>query len=186
MYKGSAKQTLALLSLLRWVCESVWLRVPELETAAACFLKLCACVECIRTIGHTKCFDKLHALQTEHQKAFVKQWGDYVRPKHHHRLHLPFQYRALNLCPTMWGTGKVSTETTRAYLRPTFNNGLLKNWVAALSPRGCCRALPCVTWKCGMKGHWPLQATAWTKLSLKAKFSRKRISPGWRSPPNAA
>ena len=104
MYKGSAKQTLALLSLLRWVCESVWLRVPELETAAACFLKLCACVECIRTIGHTKCFDKLHALQTEHQKAFVKQWGDYVRPKHHHRLHLPFQYRALNLCPTMWGT----------------------------------------------------------------------------------
>ena len=104
MYKGSAKQTLALLSLLRWVCESAWLHVPGLETAAACFLKLCACVECIRTIGHTKSFDKLHALQTEHQKAFVKQWGDYVRPKHHHRLHLPFQYRALNLCPTMWGT----------------------------------------------------------------------------------
>jgi hypothetical protein len=43
-------------------------------------------------------------LQTEHQKAFVEQWGDYVRPKHHHRLHLPFQYKALNLCPTMWGT----------------------------------------------------------------------------------
>ena len=104
MYKGSAKQTLALLSVLRWICESVWLGVAGLETAAACFLKLCACVECIRTISHTRCFDTLHTLQTEHQKAFVEQWGDYVRPKHHHRLHLPFQYKALNLCPTMWGT----------------------------------------------------------------------------------
>eukprot|EP00435_Cladocopium_sp_Y103_P059483 s230_g21.t1 len=41
MYKGSAKQTLALLSLLRWICESVWLRVAGLEAAATCFLKLC-------------------------------------------------------------------------------------------------------------------------------------------------
>ena len=39
-----------------------------------------------------------------HQKAFVAQWGDYVRPKHHHRLHSPLQYKALNLTPTMWGT----------------------------------------------------------------------------------
>eukprot|EP00435_Cladocopium_sp_Y103_P022980 s3731_g5.t1 len=104
MYKGSAKQTLALLGLLRWICESVWLRVAGLEAAAACFLKLCSCVECLRTIGQTKCFDRLHALQTEHQRAFVNQWGDYVRPKHHHRLHLPFQYKALGLTPSMWGT----------------------------------------------------------------------------------
>eukprot|EP00435_Cladocopium_sp_Y103_P038633 s115_g10.t1 len=104
MYKGSAKQTLALLSLLRWICENVWLRVPGLEAAAQCFLKLCSCVECLRTIGQTKCFDRLHALQTEHPRAFVKQWGDYVRPKHHHRLHLPFQYKALGLTPSMWGT----------------------------------------------------------------------------------
>ena len=90
MYKGSAKQTLALMSLLRWVCESAWLGMPNLQTAASCFLKLCSCVECIRTICHTRCFDRLHALQTEHQKAFVEQWGDFVRPKHHHRLHLPF------------------------------------------------------------------------------------------------
>jgi hypothetical protein len=104
IYKGNAKQTMALLPLLRWVCESLWLRAPELETAAACFLKLCACVECISTIKETKAFDQLHALQAEHQKAFVQRWGEYVRPKHHHRLHLPFQYKVLNLVPTMWGT----------------------------------------------------------------------------------
>ena len=37
IYKGDAKQARALMSLLRWLAQDVWIKHPDLHEVAACF-----------------------------------------------------------------------------------------------------------------------------------------------------
>lgn len=59
MYKGGAKQTQALTSLIRWLAETVWVKIPALAPKARCFLKLGTCVDCIRRISQLQNYDTL-------------------------------------------------------------------------------------------------------------------------------
>ena len=43
-------------------------------------------------------------MQEAHQLAFIRSYPEEIRPKHHHRLHLPQQYRAADFVATCWGT----------------------------------------------------------------------------------
>lgn len=104
MYKGSAKQTVALLAILRWLAESVWAYVPALQPAVDSFLKLCKCTDAVRTIAITKDYTALIALQKEHLTSFSVAWPTHERPKHHHALHLARQYSMTQCTPTCWGT----------------------------------------------------------------------------------
>ena len=104
LYKGSAKQTRALAVLLRWLCATVWIKNPELSTAANSFLKLGKCNECLRRIAQLKHFDHLEKCQREHHQCFQAAFPGCLRPKHHHRLHLPAA-----------GASKQSTKTTNRY-----------------------------------------------------------------------
>ena len=104
MYKGSAKQTVALLAILRWFAESVWAYVPALQPAVDSFLKLCKCTDAVRTIAITKDYTALIALQKEHLTSFSVAWPTHERPKHHHALHLARQYSMTQCTPTCWGT----------------------------------------------------------------------------------
>ena len=104
MYKGSAKQTLAIASLIRWMCDLVWSRNPALQEHARCFLLLCKCIDSIRSVAQTHRFDELDVVQRAHHVAFAATYPDFIRPKHHHRLHLPAQYATLHVVPTCWGT----------------------------------------------------------------------------------
>eukprot|EP00435_Cladocopium_sp_Y103_P029972 s3223_g7.t1 len=76
-YKGSAKQTRALAVLLRWLCESVWVKNPELTAAARSFLKLGQCAECLRRIGQL-----LHLPeQYRSMQTAVSCWGTEAKHK---------------------------------------------------------------------------------------------------------
>eukprot|EP00438_Fugacium_kawagutii_P017171 Skav229162 [mRNA] locus=scaffold1381:220437:222428:- [translate_table: standard] len=103
LYKGGAKQTLALMSLLRWLTQDVWIKHPDLHDAASCFLLLCRCCDCLRNIAQTRDFATLAVLQQQHHEAFVRTWPDKIRPKHHHRFHLSEHYIRHRFIPTLWG-----------------------------------------------------------------------------------
>lgn len=105
MYRGNAGQTLALLQILGWYAESAWQHVEGLKPAAECFLSLCRCVEDI-VLPHLMSADAWTSLdrhQREHQRRFALLYPDATRPKHHHRLHLPQQYRRLGISVACWG-----------------------------------------------------------------------------------
>ena len=104
LYKGSAKQTLVLVALLRWLAETEWSHVSGMEAAVDCWLKLCLCVDHVKR--PSKDFDgsALRAAQASHQEAFAKLWPQYVRPKHHHRLHLPAHWAKFRSHANCWGT----------------------------------------------------------------------------------
>ena len=104
MYKGNAKQTQALISLLRWLAEGVWIHQPQLRVAAKSFLKLCVCLDVLKSISQTRAFDELAAAQRDHMEAFQCAWPDFFRPKHHHALHLGMQYAETDCFPNCWGT----------------------------------------------------------------------------------
>ena len=104
IYKGSAKQTRALLPLLLWLAESVWSKIESLRPMVDSFMKLCQCVTCLRKIASSNDWDELERVQEAHQLAFSRTYPEEIRPKHHHRLHLPQQYRAADFVATCWGT----------------------------------------------------------------------------------
>lgn len=104
LYKGSAKQTQALTMLIRWLAESIWLKIPALEPRARSFLKLCECVDVIRRIALLRNYNTLTQVQSEHQKMFSHLYHENVRPKHHARLHLSEQYTRVGCTPNCWGT----------------------------------------------------------------------------------
>eukprot|EP00435_Cladocopium_sp_Y103_P002915 s4420_g1.t1 len=104
VYKGSAKQAMALISLLRWLVEGVWLHHPQLRYQAISFQKLCVCLDTLKSISRTRAFDALTAAQEEHMDAFKQAYQDSFRPKHHHALHLGAQYAATQCIPNCWGT----------------------------------------------------------------------------------
>lgn len=103
LYKGGAKQTRALMALLRWLAQDVWMKNPSLQDVASCFLLLGRCCDCLRNISQTRDFASLASFQKQHHEAFVRVWPDKLRPKHHHRHHLPEQYMRHNFVPTLWG-----------------------------------------------------------------------------------
>ena len=104
IYKGSAKQTRALLPLLLWLAESVWSKIESLRPMVDSFMKLCQCVKCLQKIASSHDWDELERVQEAHQLAFSRTYPEEMRPKHHHRLHLPQQYRAADFVATCWGT----------------------------------------------------------------------------------
>eukprot|EP00438_Fugacium_kawagutii_P014703 Skav221093 [mRNA] locus=scaffold4552:36609:37451:+ [translate_table: standard] len=92
VYKGSADQTKAILPLFRWICASVWLAVESMRPHCECFLQLCICVDLIRWAVDPAQWRELDREQRKHQEMFAALYPDSVRPKHHHRLHLPEHY----------------------------------------------------------------------------------------------
>ena len=125
VYKGSANQTVALLSLLRWVAETVWLPVPAMSAACLCFLQLCRCVDVLRECKtNPAAWPQLDVEQRKHQKMFAAIYADSVRPKHHCRLHLPSQYMKHGVAASCWGVESAHkhykslfAETTQHFLR---------------------------------------------------------------------
>ena len=101
-YKGSASQCLALVLLLRYYVETVWQQVPALAEHCHCFLLLCRCIDILRTCAKTRRFQELETAQVAHHEAFRVLHPNAVRPKHHHRLHLPQMFAALDCIPSMW------------------------------------------------------------------------------------
>lgn len=93
MYKGSATETLVLLSLLRWFARQLWSNYPDLRPQYKSFMLLCRCVDCLASLPHSHRFAELARCQEAHHEHFVAAYGDAVRPKHHHRLHLPWHYQ---------------------------------------------------------------------------------------------
>ena len=100
LYKGQAHQTAALLPLLRYYVETVIAPTKNMPIGyIRSFCTVCNIVSLVREI----CYDvqplrdedvhRLNTLQKKHQELF-KIYGVDHKPKHHHRLHLPFQWQA--------------------------------------------------------------------------------------------
>lgn len=102
-YKGSASQCLALMALLRWHCETVWIHVPAMRDVAECFLALARCTDAVRKDSHNNDWTDLDAKQKAHHELFAAVHPGLMRPKHHHRLHLGDHYRKHGVRITCWG-----------------------------------------------------------------------------------
>ena len=103
LYKGSAGQTRLLLSVLRWFARQLWSNEPDLRPQYKSFMLLCRCVDCLASIAQSHMFAELARLQEAHHNQFVLTYEDAVRPKHHHRLHLPWHYQRHGVV-TCWAT----------------------------------------------------------------------------------
>ena len=119
MYKGSGSQTEALMHLLRWIAESVWMAIPAMQPYCLCFRALCKCVDALNVFDDTNNWEQLKVAQAEHQKLFAALYPENVRPKHHHRLHLPEQYAKLGCQVMCWGV-----ESSHRDYKSTFASNL--------------------------------------------------------------
>ena len=119
MYKGSGSQTEALMHLLRWIAESVWMAIPAMQPYCLCFRALCKCVDALNVFDDTNDWEQLKVAQAEHQKLFAALYPENVRPKHHHRLHLPEQYAKLGCQVMCWGV-----ESSHRDYKSTFASNL--------------------------------------------------------------
>ena len=119
MYKGSGSQTEALMHLLRWIAESVWMAIPSMQPYCLCFRALCKCVDALNVCDDTNDWQQLKVAQAEHQKLFAALYPENVRPKHHHRLHLPEQYAKLGCQVMCWGV-----ESSHRDYKSTFASNL--------------------------------------------------------------
>ena len=102
-YKGSATQCHALMALVRWYCETLWLDVPVMRDIAQCFLALGRCTDALRIGKRTQNWSDLDARQKEHHALFERVHPGCMRPKHHHRLHLGDHYRKHHVTINCWG-----------------------------------------------------------------------------------
>ena len=103
IYKGEASATLALFVLLLSFTEQ-WESIPEMKAACDCFQELGVCVDWVRRAREGElAWQQLDIAQRRHHKSFAALWPDHVRPKHHHRLHLPQQWKRHGIAVTMWG-----------------------------------------------------------------------------------
>ena len=102
-YKGSATQCHALMALVRWFCETLWLHVPAMKPYAEYFLALGRCTDALRTGKRTNDWSDLDAKQREHHAMFEQVHPGCMRPKHHHRLHLGDHYRKQHVPINCWG-----------------------------------------------------------------------------------
>ena len=105
LYKGSAAETWLLVLLLRWFTLSMgWNEVEEIRTKYLSFKYLCRCLDTLSNIGKTRQYDALARFQQEHQRAFASAYDGLERPKHHHRMHLPQQYKDNEAVVSCWAT----------------------------------------------------------------------------------
>ena len=102
-YKGSASQCLALMALIRWHCETVWIHVPALRPVAECFLALARCTDAVRRDNNNNDWSELDARQEMHHRLFAQVHPGTMRPKHHHRLHLADHFRKHRVRISCWG-----------------------------------------------------------------------------------
>ena len=102
-YKGSASQCLALMALIRWHCETVWIHVPALRPVAECFLALARCTDAVRRDNNNNDWSELDARQEMHHRLFEQVHPGMMRPKHHHRLHLADHFRKHRVRISCWG-----------------------------------------------------------------------------------
>lgn len=145
VYKGSADQTKALLPLLRWICASVWLPVPAMRPHCECFLQLCRCVDYLRSATEPTTWRQLDREQRKHQRMFAALYPDSVRPKHHHRLHLPEHYAKVGVAISCLGVEashqdfkKLYAEILQQFLRAEDSTG---EYSKQLLPRMLLRSL---------------------------------------------
>ena len=102
-YKGSASQCHALMALLRWHCETVWIHVAGMRAVAECFLALARCTDALRKDSSKNDWSDLDAKQKAHHELFSQVHPGMMRPKHHHRLHLGDHHRKHNVRINCWG-----------------------------------------------------------------------------------
>ena len=102
-YKGSATQCHALMALMRWYCETLWIHIPCLRAIAECFLALARCTDALRQGKKTHDWSDLDKAQSDHHKLFATVHPGLMRPKHHHRLHLSNHYRKHHVSINCWG-----------------------------------------------------------------------------------
>eukprot|EP00435_Cladocopium_sp_Y103_P012368 s1875_g3.t1 len=114
-YKGSATQCHALMALVRWYCETVWLQIPCLRGVAECFLALARCTDALSKGKKTKDWSDLDKAQSEHQKLFARVHPNLMRPKHHHRLHLSRHYLRHGVCISAWGIEQCHQHYKKIY-----------------------------------------------------------------------
>eukprot|EP00438_Fugacium_kawagutii_P024892 Skav230367 [mRNA] locus=scaffold4112:352:7335:+ [translate_table: standard] len=96
-YKGDAIDTRPAVYLFQYYLECFFSDTELLVLERQSFASLKRCVEALHDLSLlTKVINepsqvlRLHEAQIQHQKAFVEAYGECsVRPKHHHRLHIP-------------------------------------------------------------------------------------------------
>ncbi|CAE7582345.1 unnamed protein product [Symbiodinium sp. CCMP2456] len=106
MFKGSASQCESLVLLIRWYAVALqWNAVPALRKQYESFKQLALCADALKSTSRTKAWDSLATVQRDHMRCFLAAYPDgQERPKHHHRLHLPEQYKKQGFQCGCWAT----------------------------------------------------------------------------------
>ena len=97
-YKGQAHQTAAIVPLVRYYLETLFL-IPLPDCYVKSFRTLSDIVKFVREMQHGLCsvderaMAHLALLQEQHHKLFGQCYPDAYRPKHHHRFHLSDQWK---------------------------------------------------------------------------------------------
>ena len=106
VYKGTASDVQALVPLIAWLISQVWKDREEIRAETQSFLALNRCVLALRNLSLSRRnkLEEFKILQSCHHKLFNQAYKGECRPKHHHRLHLPFQYDRSGLIWSTWGT----------------------------------------------------------------------------------
>lgn len=97
LYKGQAHQTSAIVPLLHFYASTIIQPTNRLpEPILQSFFALCDILRCIRKMQHSvrrlsqEDANELALLQRKHQQLYCLAFGaDSVKPKHHHRFHIP-------------------------------------------------------------------------------------------------
>ena len=104
IYKGQASQVESLLPLLHYYFEGSLARVENIAPMLRSFAALIACHDELRKLRYQWApvveadVLPLTQFQSAHHKLFVECYGaDLVKPKHHHRIHLPKAFVLMQL-----------------------------------------------------------------------------------------
>jgi len=144
-YKGSATQCHALMALMRWYCETLWVHIPCLRAVAECFLALARCTDALRQGKKTHDWSDLDKGQSDHHKLFATVHPGLMRPKHHHRLHLSNHYRKHHVSINCWGIEQSHQNYKTIYAVTTCNSSFEltteERHTASSSCHACCFVL---------------------------------------------
>lgn len=104
-FKGQANETSAILPILRYVVDTMLAPSRSIPSKYIdSFLALCDIVSFVRTLQQglsavtQRDADYMQKMQRKHHNLFVLAYGkSHLKPKHHHRFHLPAQWKAMGL-----------------------------------------------------------------------------------------
>ena len=107
IYKGDADDTRGVVYLLQYYLAELLKGTDQMMSERASFLALKICCTQLHDLHHNwqppssvEDVRPLHEAQLEHQRLFVHAYGeDAVKPKHHHRLHIPTAMLQLGILP---------------------------------------------------------------------------------------